>query len=69
MHNELHDLHFSSDIIRIINPMKMRRTGHTLCVGKNRHAYSILLGKLEGQRPLGIPKPEGEDNIKIFLKK
>jgi hypothetical protein len=27
------------------------------------------MGKLDGRRPLGRPRPRGEDNIKINLKK
>jgi hypothetical protein len=31
--------------------------------GENRNAYRILVGKLEGKRPLGRPKCRWEDKI------
>jgi hypothetical protein len=36
--------------------------------GEKRNAYRILVGKLEGKRPLGRPKRRWVDNIKIDLK-
>jgi hypothetical protein len=32
-----------------------------------RGAYRVLVGKLEGQRPLGTPRHRWEDNIKMDL--
>jgi hypothetical protein len=32
------------------------------------NAYSILVGKPEGKRPLEIPRREWEDNIKMDLR-
>ena len=29
--------------------------------------YSVLMGKLEGKKPLGIPRRRWEDNIKMDL--
>ena len=29
--------------------------------------YSVLMGKREGKRPLGRPRPRREDNIKMYL--
>jgi hypothetical protein len=34
-----------------------------------RNAYSILVGKPEGKRPLGRPRRRLEDNIVMNLKK
>jgi hypothetical protein len=36
-------------------------------VGEKRGAYGILVGRLEGRRPLGKPRRRGEDNIKMDL--
>jgi hypothetical protein len=32
------------------------------------NAYRILVGKLEGKRPLGTPRLRWVDNIKIYLR-
>jgi len=36
--------------------------------GERRGAYRILVGKLEGKRPLGRSRHRWEDNIKVDLK-
>ena len=36
-------------------------------VGKRRDVYRVLVGKPEGKRPLGRPRPRREDNIKMNL--
>jgi hypothetical protein len=36
--------------------------------GKKRNAYTILVGKPEGKRPLGTPRRSWEDNIKMDLR-
>jgi hypothetical protein len=36
---------------------------------EHRNAYRILLGKPEGERPLGRPRRRWVDNIKIDLRK
>jgi hypothetical protein len=36
--------------------------------GEKRNTYRILVGKLEGKRPLGRPRRRWVDNIKIDLK-
>jgi hypothetical protein len=36
-------------------------------MGERRGAYSVVVGKLEGGRPLGRPRRRWEDNIKIDL--
>jgi hypothetical protein len=35
---------------------------------EKRNAYRILVGKLEGKRPLGRPRCRWEDNIKMDLR-
>jgi hypothetical protein len=53
---ELHDLHSSSNIIRITKSRRMRWTRHVACTGEKRNMYRILVGKPEGMRPLGRPR-------------
>jgi hypothetical protein len=36
-------------------------------MGAGRGAYRVLVGRLEGTRPLGRPRRRWEDNIKIDL--
>jgi len=43
--------------------------GHVACMGEKRCAYSVLVGKPEGKRPLVRPRRRWEDNIKIALQK
>jgi hypothetical protein len=38
------------------------------CGAHGRGAYSTLVGKPEGRRPLGRPRRRWEDNIKMDLK-
>jgi hypothetical protein len=37
-------------------------------MGAKRNAYRILMGKLEGKRPLGRPRRRWEDNIEMDLR-
>jgi hypothetical protein len=54
LHNEeLHNLYSSPDIIRVIKSRRMRWAGHAALMVDKRNAYSILVGKIEGKRPLG----------------
>ena len=34
-------------------------------MGERRGVYAVLVGKPEGKRPLGRPRPRWEDNIKM----
>jgi len=38
-------------------------------MGEKRGVYMALVGKPEGKRPLGRPRPRRDDNIKIGLQK
>ena len=46
---------------------RMRWAGYVACVDESRGAYRVLVGKMEGKRPLGRPRHRGDDNIKIDL--
>ena len=45
----------------------MRWAGRVERMGERRSVYRILVGELEGKRPLGRPGHSWEDNIKIKL--
>jgi hypothetical protein len=69
LHNEeLHNLYCLSSIIRIIKSRRMRWAWNVARMGEKRTAYRILVGKLEGKRPLGRPKCRWEDNIGMGLR-
>jgi hypothetical protein len=53
---ELRDLYSWPSIIRIIKSRKMRWAGHVARMGEKRNAYRLLVGKPEGERPLGRPR-------------
>jgi hypothetical protein len=36
-------------------------------MGEGRGVYRVLVGRLDGKRPLGRPRRRWEDNIKIDL--
>jgi hypothetical protein len=40
----------------MIKPRRMRWAGHVAQMGEKRNAYSILVGKPEGKRPLERPR-------------
>jgi hypothetical protein len=57
LHNEeLNDLYSSPNIIWVIKSRRMRWVGHVACVGEERGAYRILVGRPEGRQPLGRPR-------------
>jgi hypothetical protein len=60
-------LYYSPSIIGIIKSRRMRWTGHAAGMWEKSNAYRIMVGKPEGKRPLGRPRPRWEDNIKMDL--
>jgi len=45
----------------------MRYAWHVACMWERRNAYSVLVGRPEGRRPLGKSRHRWEDNIKMEL--
>jgi hypothetical protein len=45
----------------------LRQAVNVARIGERRGAYSVLVGKREGKRPLGRPRRSWEDNIKTDL--
>jgi hypothetical protein len=62
---ELHNLYSLLSIIRMIKSKRMRWTGHVIQMGAKRNACRILMGKLEGKRPLGGSRQRLKDNNKM----
>jgi hypothetical protein len=57
LHNEeLNDLNSSPSIVQVIRSERMRWAGHVARMEERRGVYMVLVGKLEGKRPLGRPR-------------
>jgi len=68
LHNEeLSDLYFSPNIVRVIKSRRMSWAGHMARMGEERGAYRVLVGKPEGKRSLGRPRRRWVDNISMEL--
>jgi len=68
LHNEeLNDLYSSPNIVRVIKWRRMRWAGHVTRMGEERGVYWVLVGKLEGKRPLGRTRRRWVDNIRMDL--
>jgi hypothetical protein len=65
---ELHNLHASPNIIRVMKSRRMRWAGHVPRMGEMRNAYRILVGNPERKRPLKRPMRRWEDNIRMHLR-
>ena len=64
---EKSDLYSSPNILRVIKSRRMRWAGHVARMGEERVVYRVLVGKLEGNRPLGRPRRRWVDNIRMDL--
>ena len=68
LHNEeLNDLYCSPNIVRVIKSRRMRWAEHVARMGEERGVCRVLVGKLEGRRPLGRPRRRWVDNIRMDL--
>ena len=62
VHNEeLNDLHYSHNIVRVIKLRRMRWVVHVAHMGERRGVYRVLVGKPEGKSPLGRLRRRWED--------
>jgi hypothetical protein len=48
----LKNLYSSPNIVRVTKPRRMRWAGHVARMGEGRGVYMVLVGRLEGKRPL-----------------
>jgi hypothetical protein len=68
LHNEeLNDLYFFPNIVRVVKSRRMRWAGHVERMGEERGVHMVLVGKPEGKTPLGRPRRRCKDNIKMDL--
>jgi hypothetical protein len=52
----------------VIKSRRIRWAGHVARMGEGRGVYRVLVGRFEGERPLGRPRHRWEDNINIHLR-
>jgi hypothetical protein len=68
LHNEeLNDLYYSPNIVRVIKSRSVRWTGYVAHMRDRRGLYKVLVEKPEGKRPLGRPRRRCKNNIKMDL--
>jgi len=68
LHNEeLSYLYSSPNIVRVIKSRRMRWAEHVARMREERGAYTFLVGKPEGKRPLGRPRRRWVDNIRMDI--
>jgi hypothetical protein len=53
----------------VIKSRRLRWAGHVGRTRERRGSYRILMGKLDGRRPLGRPRRRWEDNIKWIFER
>jgi hypothetical protein len=63
--DELCNLYSSPNIVRVIKSRRMRWARHVARMEEGRGVYRVLVGRVEGKRPLGRPRRRWEDNTKM----
>jgi hypothetical protein len=61
------NLHSSLNIVIMIKSRRMRWAGHVEPMGEGRGVYRVLVGRLEGKKPLARPRCRWE-GIKMDLR-
>jgi len=70
VHNEeLSDLYFLPNIVRVVKSRRTRWEEHVARLGEGRGVHTVLVGKPEGWRPMRRPRRRWEDNIKMDFRK
>jgi hypothetical protein len=70
LHNEeLHDLHPSPTIVRVIKSRRMRWAGHVAGMVEGKGVCRVLVGKPKGKRTRGISRRRWDVNIKMIFRK
>jgi hypothetical protein len=63
---EPNDLHYSSNIVRVIKSKIMRWAGHIARMGEKRGVCSVSVGKREEKTPLGILRHTWNGNVNPY---
>jgi len=61
-------LYASRNIIRETKMRRMRWEGHVARMAGVRSARKIFVGRHEGKRPLGRPRPRWDGNMRMYLR-
>jgi hypothetical protein len=62
---DLRSLHFSLNIIGMIKPRRIKWARRVALMGERKGTNRTLVGKREGKRQLGRPRPRWADNIRM----
>jgi len=65
---EILNLYTSPDIVKMIKSTTMRWVGHVGRMGETKNAFSVLVRKPRGKRPLERPRRIWEYNIRMDLR-
>jgi hypothetical protein len=65
---ELHNLHFSPNVIRVITSIRMRRVGHIARMGELNITHKILVEKYGGKKPRGRYRRRWKDNVTMDIR-
>jgi len=64
---ELNDLYNLRNIFWVIKSRKMTWVVHVARMGERIGVYRVMVGRLEGKRPLGRPNLRWKENIKMDI--
>jgi hypothetical protein len=69
LHNEeLHSLYVAPDILRVMKSRRLRWAGQVARMTDDRTVHRVLVGKLQGKRPVGRPRTRWADNVRRDLR-
>ena len=55
-------------IVQVAKSRRLRWETYVACMGDERNAHGVLVGKAEVEKPLGRPGIRWEEDIKMYLK-
>jgi hypothetical protein len=64
---ELNDLYSLPSVVQVVKSRRMKWAERVARMGEERSVYRVLVGKPEGNRPMGRPRHRWEGNIKMDL--